>query len=162
MREPNSTTIDLRSAFQQCVVEQDIAAIDQEFETVITAGTPIFTQDDVEACTDYPARLLRIIYVSHGITRDYFNRAYRHYLVDVVGNTPTLAGRTRNNLFKAIRRKRVTWRTFVEAMVAVGLDLERVSVMVRNRQHRRFLHTTSSQDQPTNAEEPNESDDRSA
>jgi hypothetical protein len=133
--------IDLRSAFIDSFV-RDVEDADPDVPSS-GSGAPLFTQEDVDACTDRFARLLRGIYVDRGVTRQMFKIMHKHYATHILGCSPSLANRMRNNLLKAILRNKVTNRTFTLALATIGLHLDNVTVLVHDRDGRRFIYSGS-------------------
>lgn len=88
----------------------------------MTSGTtPFYTEEDLNQTTDRLARLLRVIFIELGITKEYFEHRQRLYAQNVLGfkDDKKKIGSHKSNLIKAMKKDTMTWRTFMEIVFNV-------------------------------------------
>ena len=122
MIKPDSSQSRIKDIFAKTLA--NTTKVD-ELEQLKLAGTPMFTDDEINA-TSWPLdRLIRRLCVENNITEEYFNERYKIYAMKELGMHPAQASNNRSNLTKALKAGNITYKRFLEvACMVLGFTVE--------------------------------------
>ena len=97
----------------------------------IGVGTPMFTTEDINKTTNILAKLLRHIFIKHGITVEYFTAKFKHYAYCELKMHPVTLNTQRYNYIKSLQEDNITYKRFVETVCGIlGMSIEDMEIVI--------------------------------
>lgn len=91
-----------------------------QIEELKQKGTPLFTEEEVNATADQLNLIFRKLCVDQHITLEYFTEKYKIYAMTKLGKTPQGALNNKTNIVKQLKHTdKITWTRFNELTALV-------------------------------------------
>ncbi len=98
----------------------------------MSAGSPLFSREEVLESRHEDDILLRSIFVEYNISKEWFSQQCRKYAIEVLGLLPSQANTPGSNLIRALKTGNISNQRYNEALRVLNYSIVDQSVTIRD------------------------------